>query len=64
MIGHGLQLECRLQLGNKACARYVQIVLAGAVFLFVVLPIGIAALIQKFYIKVEQGTALIVNDMS
>src|SRR3990167_1924678 len=31
---------------------------------FIVILLGLAALFKAFYIKVEQGTALIVNDMS
>ena len=32
----------------------------GAVFIFVM---GFAALVKKFYIKVDQGTALIINTL-
>ena len=38
-------------------------ILTGVGIFFIVL-LGIAALFKAFYIKVEQGTALIVNDMS
>ena len=37
------------------------ITMAGTIF---VILMGMAALFKAFYIKVEQGTALIVNDMS
>ena len=32
--------------------------------IFFVILMGFAALFKAFYVKVEQGTALIVNDMS
>lgn len=35
----------------------------GAVIFFIII-MGLAGLFKAFYIKVEQGTALIVNDMS
>jgi uncharacterized membrane protein YqiK len=38
-------------------------ILFGVVIFFIIL-MGLAALFKAFYIKVEQGTALIVNDMS
>ena len=37
---------------------------AVGVFVFVVLVLGVASVFKSFYIKVNQGTALIVNDMS
>ena len=38
-------------------------IISGIIFFFVII-VGIAILFKAFYIKVDQGTALIVNDMS
>ncbi len=38
--------------------------IASGVGIFIIILMGLAALFKSFYIKVEQGTALIVNDMS